>query len=169
MRTGPATADDAGFLALMVREAAHWRPDREAPPVDAVLADHGIAHYVDGWPRPGDGGVVAVDDDGTPIGAAWWRRFTADDPGYGFVDEATPEVAIGVEAPWRGRGVGEALLRAPRQAARDHGIARLSLSVERDNPARRLYERLGYVEVAGNEGAATMLLQLGAVDTNGST
>ena len=160
MRVRPATADDADVLGRMVREAAYWRPGRERPSVDVVLADPAVGHYVEGFPRPGDDGVVAVDDDGSPIGAAWWRTFAADDPGYGFVDEATPEMAIGVEAAWRGRGVGEALLRALHDAARAAGLARLSLSVERDNPAKRLYERLGYVEVGGNAGAATMVVTL---------
>ena len=160
MRIRPATADDAGFLALMVREAAYWHPGTAPPPLDVVLRDHAIGHYVDAWPRAGDGGVVAIDDDGTPIGAAWWRTFTEDDPGYGYVDDGTPEMAIGVEAAWRGRGVGEALLGALHAAAQAAGVARLSLSVERDNPARRLYERVGYVEVRGDAGAATMVLAL---------
>jgi GNAT superfamily N-acetyltransferase len=161
VRTRPATANDARFLTLMVREAAYWRPDRAAPALDVVLADHAIAHYVEAWPRPGDGGVVAVDDEGTPIGAAWWRTFTAGDPGYGYVDERTPELSIAVDAVWRGRGVGRSLLVALHDAARAAGVARLSLSVERDNPARRLYERLGYVEVGGSDGAATMVVTLG--------
>jgi GNAT superfamily N-acetyltransferase len=103
---------------------------------------------------------VAVDDNGTPIGAAWWRTFTAEAPAFGFVDEQTPEVAIGVVAERRGEGVGAALLLALHDAARADGLTRLSLSVERENFAMRLYERLGYVEVGGDEGAATMLLDL---------
>lgn len=47
MRVRQATAADAGLLALMLREAAHWRPDREAPPLEVVLADPAEAHYVE--------------------------------------------------------------------------------------------------------------------------
>ncbi|MGW7072581.1 hypothetical protein ACWGII_29645 [Streptomyces sp. NPDC054855] len=40
------------------------------------------------------------------------RFFTEDEPAYGFVHADIPELAIGVVADWRGRGVGRALLRA---------------------------------------------------------
>ncbi len=68
---------------------------------------------------------------------------------------------MGVVPAWRGRGVGGALLDALVDAARDAGSVALSLSVEPDNPARRLYERLGFHrvgEVGG--GSLTMLLRL---------
>ena len=66
------------------------------------------------------------------------------DPGYGFVDEGTPEVSLGVRAEARGRGVGTSLLTALVREAGRRGLAALSLSIEPDNPAVRLYERLGF-------------------------
>jgi GNAT superfamily N-acetyltransferase len=114
---------------------------------------------MDGWLREGDAGVVA-EEEGRPIGAAWFRRFTADEPGYGFLDESTPEISIAVDPGHRGRGVGTALLRALCERGVDDGIAALSLSVERANPARRLYGRLGFVEVEGTADACTMRIDL---------
>jgi ribosomal protein S18 acetylase RimI-like enzyme len=94
------------------------------------------------------------------VGAAWYRTFSAARAGYGFLDEGTPEISIAVEPEQRGRGVGAALLRALcRQAKRD-GIHALSLSVERDNPALRLYVRIGFVEVEGTADACTMRVDL---------
>jgi Acetyltransferase (GNAT) family len=47
------------------------------------------------------------------------------------------------------------------ERARAEGIGRLSLSVETENPARRLYERLGYVEISRDEtGGVRMVLDL---------
>jgi ribosomal protein S18 acetylase RimI-like enzyme len=123
-----------------------------------VLGQPELAHYVTGWPQPGDHGVVAEHE--KPVGAAWLRLFTASDPGYGFVDAATPEVSMGVVQDWRGRGVGARLLDALVDAAREAGLVTLSLSVESDNYARRLYERAGFQEVGQVSGSLTMLLRL---------
>lgn len=126
------------------------------------MADPRIAHYVDGWPGARDRGVVAEDTDayGAAIGAAWWRFFAADDPGFGWIDAAVPEVSIGVAPAWRGRGVGTAQLKSLHQMARDEGIATLSLSVEKANGAVALYRRLGYEVVADDGNAFTMAADL---------
>jgi ribosomal protein S18 acetylase RimI-like enzyme len=74
-------------------------------------------------------------------------RATDDDHGYGFVATDVPELSIGVTADERGRGVGTALLEELLAQARATGHPAVSLSVETDNPAVRLYERLGFVRV----------------------
>jgi ribosomal protein S18 acetylase RimI-like enzyme len=76
------------------------------------------------------------------------------------VDRATPEVAVAVREGHRGGGTGERLLRALAELARANGFDRLSLSVAHANPARRLYERLGYRTVAGHGDDPIMLLEL---------
>ena len=74
----------------------------------------------------------------------------ADHPGYGFVDAQVPEISIGVEAAWRGRGVGRALLVALIATARADGHRALSLSVDaRNAPALALYRSMGFVETGG--------------------
>ncbi len=143
----------------MLVAAAFWRPDGPSGSVAEVLSQPELAHYVVGWPRPGDLGVLALDGQ-QPVGAAWVRLLSESDPGYGFVDAATPELSMGVLQAWRGRGVGSRLLDALIVAAREHGLPSLSLSVERDNYARRLYERVGFRQVDEVGGALTMLLQL---------
>lgn len=157
----PAIASDAAFLAEMLVAAAHWRPDGPAGSVDEVLRQPALAHYVTDWPRPGDLGVVAEDtEDDVPVGAAWLRAFPASDPGYGFVDAATPELAMGLVPSRRREGIGVRLLDALVRTAREHGLAAVSLSVEDDNHARRMYERCGFVRVGGTTGSSTMLLRL---------
>jgi GNAT superfamily N-acetyltransferase len=153
----PADREDSPLLRVLIREAAFWRCTAGAPPLEQALADPALARYVEDFGRAGDGGVVAVSD-GVAVGAAWWRYFDADAPAYGFVDESVPEVSIAVLSGHRGQGIGTALLNALRDAARADGIARLSLSVERDNPAYRLYERVGFRPVGHDPGAQTMVL-----------
>jgi ribosomal protein S18 acetylase RimI-like enzyme len=152
-----AEADDAPFLTDMLVEAAN-APDHNRTRAD-TLADPSIAHYVDGWPRPTDRGVVAVYLD-RPVGAAWLRYFRPTSPSYGYVRADIPELVIGVAADQRGRGIGRLLLRALADKARQAGISHISLSVERANPAVTLYQAEGYRVVASRDHAETMLLDL---------
>jgi GNAT superfamily N-acetyltransferase len=144
----PAGPDDEPFLWAMLYEAAHAAEDGTASP-DDLKAVPELAHYVAGFGRPGDLGVIGTVG-GTPQGAAWLRLFPADDPAYGWVDAATPELAIGVAPAARGSGLGTALLARLLADAREQGTAAVSLSVRESNPARRLYERLGFVPVDGD-------------------
>lgn len=154
----PARASDAAFLTEMLVEAAFWRSDGPVGTSDEVLRDPALAHYVSGWPQPGDLGVIA--EAGQPVGAAWLRLFNAEDPGYGFTDDVTPEVSMGVLGSWRGQGVGRRLLEGLISAARETGLIALSLSVDTDNYAHRLYEDLGFMAVTEASGSITMQLRL---------
>jgi len=155
----PAVADDEPFLWEMLYEAVHWGPEEPGPKPrpEELLAEPGLRRYLEGWGREGDFAVVALDaDGGGRIGAAWFRLFSAGEPGYGCVDEKTPELAVAVTDGWRGRGVGGALLAALTEAARNSGFSGLSLSVHKTNPAARLYESNGFVEVRNDGDDRTM-------------
>jgi ribosomal protein S18 acetylase RimI-like enzyme len=155
----PNDPDDLGFLRLMLYEAVCWLPQRRLRSLDNTLADPQLRHYVDGWGRPGDGGMIA-EQGGERLGAAWFRLFGSDDPGYGFIDEHTPELSIAVIAPRRGQGIGHALLQATTADLTKQGFLAVSLSVEADNPALRLYERVGFERIAPEGGSWVMLATL---------
>lgn len=158
-----AGAQDLPALARFLVLAGWWSDPTPSPvALDALLADDHLARYLEGWGRVGDVGVVAEDDGGRPVGAAWCRRFSASRPGYGFLDEATPELSIAVGPDHRGAGLGGRLLRSVHDSLRLHGVEAVSLSVEAANPARRLYERAGYRPVAEAPGAITMRCALGS-------
>ena len=160
LRIRAARVEDEPFLWRMLATTATL-PPAEPPSVEHVRSDPGIAPYLAAWGRAGDAGVVA-EVDGEPVGAAWLRLFDANHPGYGFVDAQTPEISIGVETAWRGRGVGRALLEALMASARAEGHRALSLSVDaRNAPALALYRSVGFVGTEGGSAAnPTMLLRL---------
>ena len=155
----PESRYDVAFVAQMLVEAVNWRPGRRRLALEDVLADPHLARYVRGWGRRGDGGVIAEEAAGR-VGACWYRLFPADEPGYVFVDQATPELGIAVVADQRRRGVGRALLGAALSEAAADGFAAISLSVEPDNPSRVLYEQLGFVRVGIVAGSWTMRAEL---------
>jgi ribosomal protein S18 acetylase RimI-like enzyme len=139
----------------MLGESAVWRPDKPTPTADEVLADPRYARYLEGWPRPGDCGFVAEEDG--PVGAAWYRTFTAESPGLGFVADDVPELAIAVVASRRHEGIGRQLLSELIKASVAQGYPALSLTVAEQNPARRLYESLGFVAVEQHGSSWTMI------------
>ena len=130
---------DMGWEATAVDEGMHTL-GREA----AFAVPH-VRRYLEGWGRAGDAAVVAIVD-GQRLGAAWFRLFPAEDPGWGFVATDVPELSMGVAANARGNGIGSALLDALLNLAREQGYQAVSLSVDRQNPARRLYERKGFID-----------------------
>lgn len=141
------------FLRDMLHHAYYWRersPGEEPGPV---------SRYVKGWGRPGDTALIAVED-GFPVGAGWYRTFRRDAPGYGFVDEETPELTIAVVPSRRNRGIGDALMGALCERARTEGHRAISLSVERDNePLLAFYVKHGFAKVAEHHGDTVTLLR----------
>ena len=154
-----ATLADLPFLRQMLFEAAYWRPEQPRPNLDQGLADPDLAKILSGWQREGDIAVIA-EHAGQPIGAAWLRYWNDTNHSYGYVDDKTPELGIGVVAKYRRQGIGRAIMKRLIQAATDRGIRRISLSVEIDNPSRFLYQSEGF-ETVGYEGnSQTMLLMI---------
>ena len=159
MRIEPYQPDDFGFLRRMLAMAVFWRDDALPSDYEVRLDRPGVTPIFQGWGREHDTALVAYMGD-RRVGAAWYRTFTVDNHSYGFVDEFTPELGVGVEHDTRGRGVGTALLNQLLDAAETAGLAAVSLSVELENPARRLYQRLGFEDHIVNPNDATMIRRL---------
>jgi len=145
----PVQRDDARFLRDMLRHAYHWRLAEDP--------DQPVYRYVRAWGRPGDAGVIAFEGRNV-YGAAWYRLFRTDEPGFGFVDEQTPELTIAVVPSHRGRGTGAELLEALLARAKGDGFRKLSLSAERGQTA--FYEKHGFSPSGDGDGAVTMVVTL---------
>src|ERR1044071_3084417 len=139
--------------------AATWRTPDPSGSFSDVLADPHLRVYLEGWPRPG-GFAVIPEADGASVGAAWYRSFTTESHGYGFIESSIPELSVAVRASHRGRGLGTELLSVRIERARAEGVAALSLSVEEGNPAVSLYHRLGFETVDKLGNASTMRLDV---------
>ena len=142
----PITPTDEPFLWEALYHAIYVALG-DGPPERDVINQPELARYVRDWGDVDDLGFVAVaEENQQPIGAAWIRLLTGDDRGYGYIDDATPELSIAVLPECRGQGIGTELLIHLGQAASIHHRS-VSLSVEAGNPASRLYRRLGFETV----------------------
>jgi GNAT superfamily N-acetyltransferase len=145
----PVDRHDVRFLRDMLRHAYHWRLTEES--------ERPVYRYVRNWGRPGDAGVIAMDGPHA-YGAAWYRLFTPDEPGFGFVDEKTPELTIAVVPSRRGKGAGREMLQALLDRARESGYRAVSLST--DAQQVEWYEGFGFETVAESPHAVTMVARL---------
>ena len=143
---------DVPFMRSMLAHAYAWR-------VNALDAEIPLTRYVDNWGRAGDLAIIEHET-GNRVGAAWLRLFTTDEPGYGFVDEQTPELTIAIVPSRRRHGLGQELIDALLEKARAEGHAAVSLSVEADSPAVAFYERNGFEPVGKSDGGLVMVKRL---------
>ncbi|WP_026694132.1 GNAT family N-acetyltransferase [Peribacillus kribbensis] len=143
------------FLFDMIYESIHIPEDK--PPKEVLLNSPHLKKYSEDWGRDGDRALVAVRNE-QPIGAVWYRLFTEENKGYGYVDDHTPELGISVIKEARGTGAGKALMRAIVEQAGADGYDALSLSVDPVNTeAVNLYKQLGFYPCGSSGTSITMI------------
>ncbi len=150
----PLALADEMFLREMFYQAIYV-PEGQLPLPREIVRLPELRCYVENWGKPDDIGFVASVD-GKPIGAVWIRLFTGDQRGYGYVDDATPELSIALLPEYRRQGIGSQLMAH----LLDHVKLRypaICLSVSVENPAKRLYQRLGFEVVGETHDSFTMI------------
>ena len=160
----PVAPDDTPFLWDMLYYAAHMSEDGVTAS-QVARGDPRLHMWVDGWGRTGDRGRIAFDRGGSRKLGAAWLRLLPEGFSTGYVDDETPELAIAVLPEYTGQGIGSALLAALIDSVRTE-VPAIVLTVRHANPARRLYERHGFVvidEVTNRVGqmSSKMLLKFG--------
>ncbi len=141
--------DDVPFLWDMLYEIRSLRCVREGKtlPSRDVLQTPDLAKYVQNWGRKSDRAFIASNAQ-TPIGAAWYRLFNADNPGYGYINDRTPELAIALLPHSRNKGIGKSLLTHLLEQAKADGYEQICLSCDPKNDnALHLYQKLGFEKV----------------------
>lgn len=155
----PLTANEAIFLPEMLYLAVYV-PEGIPPPPKEIVFEPGLVKYIQGWGREGDLGFIAVEDgSGLPLGAAWLRLLLGENKGYGYLDDATPELTIAVKEGYRGQGLGSQLLQKLLEES-PKLYSSISLSVSIGNSAANLYRRFGFTPVGQDHNAITMRKKL---------
>jgi ribosomal protein S18 acetylase RimI-like enzyme len=130
----------------MLFHAAHVDEEPDGS-IEKVKQNPFLTKYVARWGRSGDLGLVAYEVGSLQLlGAAWLRVFVGEEKNCDAIEDGTPELAIAVVPSYTGKGIGAQLLRQILNAAASTYSA-VYLSVRATNPAKRLYERFGFVVI----------------------
>ena len=132
---------------------AIYLPEGVEPPPRSVVDLPELQVYIrDFGTQPADHCLVAELEEKV-VGAAW-SRIMED---YGHIDNDTPSLAISLLPEYRGLGMGTRLLNRLLLLLRENGYRRASLSVQKENPALRLYQRAGF-RIAAKKGTEYLML-----------
>jgi ribosomal protein S18 acetylase RimI-like enzyme len=164
----PLRQGDESFLWQMLFYAAHLQDEGETS-FEVAKTHPELQLHVQQWGCETDLGVLALHpQDQRLLGAAWMRVLRAEKQMSRLVASGTPELVIAVLPNSRGQGIGTQLLTHLLAAARGVYPA-VVLSVRSSNPARALYERMGFeiVETVRNRVGSESFVMLMRFESQG--
>ena len=127
-----------------------------APLPRSILKEPDLEMYIKDFGQQPDDWALAAEVDGLLVGVVWVRIMKD----YGYYDDQTPSLSISFLPDFRGQGLGQQLMTAMLDLLKAKGYLGVSLSVSKDNPALRFYQRLGFVTVEEREDDYLMLCRL---------
>lgn len=123
------------------------------PPKHIVELPELKVYYQDFGTEKGDICLVAESDN--KIVGAVWTRIVND---FAHIDDSTPSLAIALKKESRGKGIGTRLLNEMLAVLTDSGFLSVSLSVQKENFAVKMYHKAGF-EVAKDNGEELIMLK----------
>ena len=90
------------------------------------------------------------------VGAIWVRIMND----YGHIDNDTPSLAMSIYKKYRGLGIGTSLLKQLLSVERLAGYPKISLSVQKNNYAVKMYKKAGFTVVNENNEEYIMAINL---------
>lgn len=149
-------AEETPLLETFLYEAI-FIPEGVTPPPRSIVRDPSLSCYIDAFGSGAcDYALAAVLPDDTVVGVAWTRLL----PDYAPLANDVPTLAIAVLPGYRGHGIGTALIHAILESLTHHGCSSVSLSVQKANPALRLYQRAGFTIALDNGEELVMVREI---------
>lgn len=151
----PLRPDETPLLRDFLYEAIYLPEGMPSPPRSVIDLPKLQVYIRDFGIRPDDYCLVA-DTNNKVAGAVWARQMND----YGHVDSCTPSLAISLYREFRGKGIGTRLMKEMIALLHSKGYMQVSLSVQKANPAARLYTKLGFEVVRETEDEYIMVCKL---------
>ena len=115
-------------------------PEGITPPPFEIIKQPDLQVYVNGFGEQ-DGDICLVAECDSKIVGAVWVRIMND---YGHVSDDIPSLAISLLPEYRNKGIGTALMQSMLEKVSNQGYKGISLSVQKQNYAARMYRKLGF-------------------------
>ena len=141
-------------LSEFLYEAIFIPVGMEKPP-KAIIEQPELQVYIADFGKSDDWCLVAEIKEKI-VGAVWVRIM--DD--YGHIDDETPSFAISLYEEYRNMGIGTALMRDMLEFLKNKGYKQTSLSVQKENYAARMYQKVGFEVIDENEEEYIMVCRL---------
>ena len=153
------STEELDILNDMLYEAVYL-PEGAEPLSRDIIKIPEINNYIDGFGNKKDDHCLVAECKGKIIGAVWVRILSGDKKGYGYVDDETPEFAISLFKEYRNLGIGTLLMQKMIERLDECGYAQTSLSVQKENYAVKMYQKLGFEIISENKEDYLMVLKL---------
>lgn len=138
---------------------AIYIPDGTATPSKSVIACPELQVYIADFGNSKHDKALIAEVDGNIVGAIWARIMND----YGHIDDNTPSLAMSVFKAYRGMGIGTSLLTQMLSTEKAAGYAKLSLSVQKDNYAVKLYRKAGFTTICETDEEYIMIIDLNSI------
>ncbi len=131
-------------------------PQGVTPPPKNIIEQEELQVYVKDFGKQKDDIALVAEIDGKIIGAVWARIMND----YGHIDNDTPSLAISIYKNYRGYGIGTSLMQNMISLLKYRGYKRVSLAVQKENYAVKMYKRIGFIIVEENSEEYIMVCEL---------
>ncbi len=118
---------------------------KEPVPRDIIYTDSKVYAFIKDFGTRHDDCCLVAEVANKVVGAVWARI----SDGYGKIDNKTPSLAISLYKEFRSQGIGTALMKSILSLLKSKGYNRVSLGVNKENYAVRMYEKCGF-EIIGD-------------------
>lgn len=114
-----------------------------APPRD-IIDDYNLQVYIRDFGKSSDDYCLVAEADDKVVGAIWSRIMND----YGHIADDIPSIAISLYKEYRNQGIGSVLLKQMLDLLKSEGYKSVSLSVQKANYAKRMYQKAGFIALS---------------------
>lgn len=116
-------------------------PEGMEPPEKSIINSPELKVYIEEFGKFKNDLCYVAELEGKVVGTVWVRIMKD----YGHVDDETPSLAISLYPEYRGMGIGTELMNGILMELKKKGYKQVSLSVQKNNYAVKMYQKVGFI------------------------